>query len=427
MKKRIYIISPCRKEDIWRKRRATFVLPQMSLAILAELTPDSFEIRVTDELVDDIDFAWPADLIAISTNSTNAPRAYEVAKRFREKGATIIMGGIHPSVMPDEVLQHADALLVGEAEEMWPRILDDFLSGTLGQIYRCQAYPAAEKIPSGRWEVIHQKRYYVPRTFQTSRGCPYGCSFCSSTQFFGTKQRSRPIGNILAELKRYNGRLAVFIDDNIAGNSAYAKELFRALKPLNQRWVAQTSIDIARDNELLGLAAESGCAGLLIGFESVNADNSADVKKLRKAEQYAEHIREIRSAGIGVHGSFIFGFDHDTPDIFDSTVDFVMQNRLEVANYCKLTPFPGTRLFDEMSAEGRILHHDWEKYDRYHIVYRPKNISPEELHRKTLEAYMKTYSLGSILKRMPAKLQNILPYIAMNFSYRLGSKRLRRS
>jgi len=427
VKKRIYIISPCRNEDIWRKRRATFVLPQMSLAILAALTPDTFEIKVTDELVDDIDFAWPADLVAISTNSTNAPRAYEVAKQFREKGPRIIMGGIHPSVMPEEVLQHADALLVGEAEEMWQKILDDFLSGSLEQIYRCTEYPSPESIPSGRWEVIHQKRYYVPRTFQTSRGCPYGCSFCSSTQFFGTKQRCRPIGNVIAELKEYRGRLAVFIDDNIAGNNAYARELFRALKPLKQRWVAQTSIDIARDNELLRLAAESGCAGLLIGFESVNANNSADVKKLRKAEQYAEHIREIRAAGIGVHGSFIFGFDHDTPDIFDSTVEFVMQNRLEVANYCKLTPFPGTRLFEEMSAEGRILHHNWEKYDRYNIVYKPKNISPEELHQKTLEAYMKTYSIGSILKRMPAKLQNILPYFAMNISYRLGSKRLRRS
>ncbi|MBI5847245.1 MAG: B12-binding domain-containing radical SAM protein [Nitrospirae bacterium] len=425
--KRIYLISPCRNEDIWRKRRATFVLPQMSLAILAALTPERFEVKVTDELVDDIDFSYPADLVAISTNSTNAPRAYEVAKKFREKGSRIIMGGIHPSVMPDEVLRQADALLVGEAEEMWQIILDDFLSGSLLPIYRAAGYPAAESIPSGKWEMIHQKRYYVPRTFQTSRGCPYGCSFCSSTQFFGTKQRCRPIGNIISELKGYNGRLAVFIDDNIAGNSTYAKELFRALKPLKQRWVAQSSIDIARDNELLRLAAESGCAGLLIGFESVNANNSADMKKLRKAEQYAEHVSEIRSAGIGVHGSFIFGFDHDTPDIFDSTVDFVMNNRLEVANYCKLTPFPGTKLFEEMSKQGRILHHNWEKYDRYHIVYKPKNIPAEELHQKTLEAYLKTYSLGSILKRMPAKIQNILPYFAMNISYRLGSKRLRRS
>jgi len=399
----------------------------MSLAILAALTPDSFEIKVTDELIDDIDHAYPADLVAISTNSTNAPRAYEIADAFRNKGAGIVMGGIHPSVMPDEALKHADAVLTGEAEEMWGVILDDFLAGKMKDLYTCENYPSPEKIPSGDWNVMNQSRYYVPRTFQTSRGCPYGCAFCSSTQFFGTRHRCRPVGNVISELKDYRGRIAVFIDDNIAGNISYAKELFTALKPLRQRWVAQASIDIARDNELLRLAAESGCAGLLIGFESINPQNAGDIKKLRKAEQYADHIREIRAYGIGVHGSFIFGFDNDTPDVFDATVDFVLKNRLEVANYCKLTPFPGTRLYEEMSAAGRILHSNWEKYDRYNIVFRPENITEKQLREKTLEAYMKTYSISSILRRMPSGLKNILPYFAMNISYRLGAKRLSRS
>lgn len=399
----------------------------MSLAILAALTSDRFEIKVTDELVDDIDFAFPADLVAISTNSSNAMRAYEISRRFRDKGAKVIMGGIHPSVMPDEVLGHADSLLVGEAEDMWAGILDDFLSNDLRPRYRCGTYPDPSAIPSGKWDVIHQGRYYVPRTFQTSRGCPYGCSFCSSTQFFGMQHRCRPVGQVISEIRDYTGRIAVFIDDNIAGSPAYAKELFRAMKPLRKRWAAQTSVDIARDSELLRLAAESGCAGLLIGFESVNALNSGDVKKIRKVAQYEEHIREIKAHGIGVHGSFIFGFDNDTPDIFDSTVEFVMRNRLEVANYCKLTPFPGTRLFDELSAEGRILHRDWEKYDRYNIVYVPKNIAADELHRKTAEAYRKTYTAASILRRIPSRPGNVLPYLAMNISYRLGAKRLRSS
>ncbi len=427
MKTKLYIISPCRSEDIWRKRRVTFVLPKMSLAILAALTPERFDVNVTDELVDDVDFDFPADLVALSTNSSNAKRAYEIAGIFRGKGASVIMGGIHPSVMPEEVLLHADSLLIGEAEEMWPIILEDFLSGKLKQRYCCESYPDPSRIPSGKWELIHQRRYYVPRTFQASRGCPYGCSFCSSTQFFGTQLRCRPIGQVVAELRDYREKIAVFIDDNIAGHPAYAKELFSAMKPLKQRWVAQTSIDIARDSELLRLAAESGCAGLLIGFESINSLNSGDVKKIRKREQYEELIKEIKTHGIGVHGSFIFGFDHDTPETFDSTVEFVQRNRLEVANYCKLTPFPGTRLFDTMSDQGRILHRDWEKYDRYNIVYAPKNISSEELHRKTAEAYRKTYAVSSILGRMPAQLQNLLPYLAINVSYRLGAKRLRSS
>ncbi len=422
---RLYIISPCRAEDIWRKSRATFVLPQMSLAIIAALTPPDIEIKVTDELVDDIDFDYPADLVAISSNSTNAPRAYAVAKTFRERGAKVIMGGIHPSVMPDEALQHSDSVFIGEAEGTWEKVIDDFITGKLQDVYRCEGYPDPSKIPSGRWDMLNTGRYYVPRTFQTSRGCPHGCSFCSSTQFFGIKHRCRPVGHVIRELSEYKGRLIVFVDDNITGNHAYAKELFTAIKKIKKRWVAQSSIEIAKDNELLRFAAESGCAGILIGFESIDSSNARDVRKLREAEVYADHIKEIKSHGIGVHGSFIFGFDNDPPDIFENTLDFVMRNRLEVANYCKLTPFPGTRLFSDMLSQGRILHQNWERYDRYNIVFKPKNISVEELYEKTLNVYEKTYTLGSILKRMPGQIKNIPPYFAMNLSYRLGSKRLR--
>ncbi|MEW6109171.1 MAG: radical SAM protein [Nitrospirota bacterium] len=421
---RLYIISPCRHEDIWRKRRAAFVLPQMSLAILAALTPPGFEIKVTDELVDDIDFDYPADLVAISSNTTNSFRAYDVSKIFRGKGAKVIMGGIHPSVVPEEALKHADSVVIGEAEGIWGTVVDNFITNRMEKIYRADSYPEPSDIPSGRWDLLNTGRYYVSRTFQTSRGCPHGCSFCSSTQFFGVKHRCRPVESVISELKGYRGRLAVFIDDNIAGNPVYAKELFSGMKKIKRRWVAQSSVEIAKDNQLLRLAAESGCAGLLIGFESINSDNSRDVKKLRNVRQYSEYIKEIKAHGIGVHGSFIFGFDNDSVDVFENTVDFVMQNRLEVANYCKLTPFPGTKLFMDLSSEGRIIHKNWEKYDRYNIVFRPKNLPVEELHKKSLDAYLKTYSIRSIFKRMPSNIKNILPYFAINLGYRLGSRRL---
>lgn len=424
---RLYIISPCRPEDFWRKQRATFTLPQMSLAILAALTPSHVEIKITDELVDDIDFNYPADLVAITTNTTNSPRAYEVAGTFREKGVKVIMGGIHPSVMQDEALLHADSVFIGEAEELWNTVIDDFRGNSLKQLYKPETYPDPANIPFGRWDLLKTGRYYTRRTFQSTRGCPHGCSFCSSTQFFGKKHRCRPVGNVIVELKEYKGRLAIFIDDNIAGNPAYARELFTEIKKIKRRWVAQSSIEIAKNNELLRLAAESGCAGILIGFESVIAENSCDVKKLRKVEQYSEAIKEIKSHGIGVHGSFIFGFDNDTPEVFENTVDFVMKNRLEVANYCKLTPFPGTRLFGDMSAQGRILHTDWEKYDRHNIVFKTKSITTEELHKNARDAYLKTYSIKSILRRMPSNIRNILPYFAINLSYRMGAKRLKTS
>lgn len=423
----IYIISPCREQDIWRKKRSTFTLPPMALGILAALTPEDINIKVTDELVDDIDFSFPADVVALSVNSTSAYRSYEVAKIFKEKSAKVVMGGIHPSVMPDEAGGHADALVLGEAETVWAAVIDDLRRCDLKPLYRCEEKPDPSEIPTPRWDLLNERKYYVPRTFQVSRGCPYGCSFCSSTQFFGVKYRFRPIDRIVNELKGYRKRMAVFVDDNIVGNPAYSRELFKALKGTGKMWVAQSSIDIARDESLLRLASESGCAGLLIGFESIRYENRADVKKLKSPEEYAEAIQAIKGHDIGVHGSFVFGFDDDTPELFYSTMDFVMKNRLDVANYCKLTPFPGTKLFEKMDAEGRLRHKDWSQYDRYNIVYRPKNFSIDEFKYLADDIYRKTYSIPSIIKRMPYVLKNIPYYFAINLSYWFGAKARRRS
>ncbi|MGE5892800.1 MAG: B12-binding domain-containing radical SAM protein [bacterium] len=422
----LHIIAPCRGEDIWRKKKATFTLPPMSLALLAALTPPEFTIRVTDELVDDIDFRFPADLVALSVNTTNAFRAYEVAQKFRESGAAVVMGGIHPSVMPDESLRHADSIVIGEAEPVWPEVLDDFKRGALKSTYHCAQKPDPGLIPQPRWEFLGEKKYYVPRTFQVSRGCPHGCSFCSSTQFFGVQYRFRPIDRVVDEISSYPKRMVVFVDDNIVGKPDYSRELFKALRGLRKMWVAQSSIDIAKDESLLKLAAESGCAGLLIGFESIRYENRADVKKLRSADDYAAAIRIIKKHGIGVHGSFVFGFDDDTADLFSSTMDFVLRNRLDVANYCKLTPFPGTRLFERMEQEGRLLHRNWSLYDRYNVIFQPKHFSIEEFKDLADGIYRKTYSIPSILRRTPRVMRNIPYYYAINMSYWRGA-RLRRS
>jgi radical SAM superfamily enzyme YgiQ (UPF0313 family) len=423
----LYIIAPCRKEDIWRKRRATFTLPPMALAILAALTPEDFSIKVTDELVDDIDFSFPADIVALSVNTTSAFRAYEVAARFRKTGARIVMGGIHPSVMPEESSRHADSIVIGEAEGIWEELMNDIMAGQLKTVYECVDRPLPETIPAPRWELLHENKYFVPRTFQVSRGCPYGCNFCSSTHFFGIKYRFRPVGRVMDEIRDYTKRMIVFVDDNIVGKFDYSRELFKALKGKNKMWVAQSSIDIAKDESLLRLASDSGCAGLLIGFESIRYGNKSDVKKLKTAKEYEEAIKTIRGYGIGVHGSFVFGFDDDNVDTFHSTVDFVMKNRLEVGNYCKLTPFPGTRLFEKMNKEGRLLHRNWSLYDRYNIVFRPKNFSIEEFRRLADKAYKRTYSIPSIIRRTPTVVKNIPYYYAMNLSYWFGARVRRKS
>jgi len=397
----------------------------MALAILAALTPPDIELRVTDELVDDIDYAWPADAVALSVNTTSSPRSYEVARHFRGLGAKVIMGGIHPSVMPDDAQAHADAVVIGEAEAIWPQVLDDLRVGKLRERYEA-VHPDPAAIPTPRWDLIHGKRYFTTRTFQVSRGCPYGCEFCSSTRFFGTKYRFRPIERVVEEVKSYPKRFMVFVDDNIVGRADYSRELFKALKPLKKRWVAQASIDIARKDDLLRLAKESGCAGVLIGLESVRPENRESIKKMRSIEEYEAAIAELRRAGIGVHGSFVFGFDGDTADVVDATVDFVLRNKLEVANYCKLTPYPGTKLYERFNAEGRITESDFSRFDRYNLVFEPQGMSRDELYRKADEAYARTYSLSSILRRVPAKIQNIPYYFAINLSYRMGARRRRK-
>jgi radical SAM superfamily enzyme YgiQ (UPF0313 family) len=393
----------------------------MSLAILASLTPEPVEIKITDELVEDIDFSVKPDLVAISVNTTNSFRAYEVAGHFRNKGARIIMGGIHPSFMSEEAFRYADSVVIGEAESIWQEVIADFQRGRLKPLYQ-GTYPDMEAIPHPKWELLKNKSYFVPRTFQVSRGCPYGCSFCSSTRFFGQKYRFRPVNNIVEEIKSYDKKFIVFVDDNIVGKPDYSRELFLALKPLKKRWVAQSSIDIAKDESLLKLAAESGCAGLLIGFESIRYSNKKDIRKLRTPEEYAEKIKIIHSYGIGVHGSFVFGFDEDTVDVFKDTVDFVFKNRLEVANYCKLTPFPGTELYEKMRKEERLITMNWSKYDRYHLVFRPKNIGIEKIYSLTDEAYQKTYSPISIIRRTPHVIKNIPYYFAINLNYWFGAK-----
>jgi radical SAM superfamily enzyme YgiQ (UPF0313 family) len=397
----------------------------MALAILAALTPRDIDLRVTDELVDDIDYAWPADAVALSVNTTSSPRSYAVARHFRELGAKVIMGGIHPSVMPDEAQAHADAVVIGEAEAVWPQVLDDLRASRLRERYEA-THPDPADIPAPRWDMVHGKRYFTRRTFQVSRGCPYGCEFCSSTRFFGTKYRFRPIERVVEEVKSYPKRFMVFVDDNIVGRADYSRELFKALKPLKKRWVAQASIDIARKDDLLRLAKESGCAGVLIGLESVRPENRESIKKMRSIEEYEAAIAELRRAGIGVHGSFVFGFDGDTADVVDATVDFVLRNKLEVANYCKLTPYPGTKLYERFNAEGRITESDFSRFDRYNLVFEPQGMGRDELYRKADEAYARTYSLPSILRRIPMKIQNIPYYFAINLSYRMGARKRRK-
>ena len=422
---RVVLISPTSSGYIWKRRRAAFTLPPMALPLLAAVTPKEVEVRLVDEAVEEIDLHLQADLIGISSMTATAPRAYALAQHFRTRGIPVVMGGIHPSTLPEEALRYCDAVVIGEGEMLWPQVVRDVQHRRLQKIYRNADSLDLSRIPHPRWDLLPSKKYFIPRTVQVTRGCPHGCAFCSVSPFFGRTHRSRPVGQVLEEIRAMPKRLLIFSDDNIIADPQVARELFSAMVPLRKRWVAQCSIAIADDPELLSLAARSGCIGLLIGFESISSEVLRSVGKgINLKVRYDEAIRKIHARGIHIQASFIFGFDGDTRETIARTVQFVKTNRLTGVNYCHLTPFPGTRLFQDLAEEGRILTRDWSRYDRQNIVFQPRHFTPQELQDQIFWAYRQTYNLRSLWQRRPFSFQHLSLYLALNFGYLKGLRRM---
>lgn len=422
---RVVLISPAAPAYVWRKKRAAFTMPAVTLPLLAALTPPQVELRLIDEVVEDVDFNLGADLVGLSAMTATAARAYQLADHFRSRGIPVVLGGVHPSSLPEEALQHGDALVIGEAESVWPKVLEDAAGGRLQRIYQNTGQASLADLPHPRWDLVPTRKFFISRTVQFSRGCPMACSFCSVSSYFGRSYRFRPLAQVMEEIRALPRRLFVFVDDNLTGEPARAKELFAAMIPLKKKWVGQASLSIADDRELLDLAARSGCIGLLIGFESISPDVLRSIgKKVHLRRRYEEAIRCIHAHGIHIQGSFIFGFDGDTPEGVRSTVRFVKENRLTGVNYCHLTPFPGTRLFADLEQQGRILHRDWSRYDRQNIVFRPLHFTPAQLQEKIFWAYRQTYNLRSLWQRRPSSFQHFSLYLALNFGYMKGVKKM---
>ena len=424
---RVVLIAPAATSYIWRKRRAAFTMPPMALPLLASLTPPEADVRLIDEAVEDVDLKLDADLVGLSAMTANVSRAYALADHFRSRGIPVVMGGVHPSSLPQEALQHCDAVVIGEAENLWPQVVQEAAQGRLERTYKNSAPVLLETLPAPRWDLLQAKRYFIPQTVQVSRGCPMACSFCSVSSYFGRSHRSRPIPQVIAEVKALPRKLFIFVDDNIAGDPDTAKELFATMIPLKKKWVGQCSLSISEDAELLDLATRSGCLGLLIGFESISPAVLRSIgKRVNLGRKYEEAIRRIHARSIHIQGSFIFGFDDDTAEGIQSTVQFVKQNRLTGVNYCHLTPFPGTKLYADLENEGRLLHRDWARYDRQNIVFRPRNFTPEELQNYIFWAYRQTYNWRSFWQRRPDSFQHFSLYLALNFGYMKGVRKMER-
>ena len=435
---KILLISPTWKEKTEKERlgrHKVFKVPPHSLISVAALTPKDIDIEIIDENIEEIDFDKKVDLVGITTMTASSPRAYEIADIFRHKGVPVVLGGMHVTAMPQEAAQHADAVVIGEAEGNWERLIQDLRSkgkNGLTSFYQSSQRPDPAKIPIPRRELVEDKRYLLNRFLQLTRGCPFDCNFCSVSRFFGKKYRFRPVKKVIEEIKGMTGkslktRFLGFLDDNIVGNVNYARELFKALIPYNLLWVGQSSIDIARHEDVLQLAAASGCKGLFIGFESIS---EASLKETNKSHNrisfYEKAIKKIHQVGISIEGAFIFGFDHDDKSIFQKTVEFIEKVKLDMIQFTILTPLPATRLYDKLEKEGRITDRNWSNYDFSHVVFRPKLMTPQELKEGYDWAYRRIYNLPSIFKRVGGSLEGgrwKWLYLSARFFLNIGYRR----
>ena len=394
------------------------MMPQLALYILEGLTPKEHEVTIVEEETEPIDLDQDCDLVGISCMTANAPRSYDLCREFKNRGKTVILGGVHPTILPDEALQHADSVVIGEAEGVWETLLGDFQNNQLKKTYHDPINDLGKYIHKD-FKKIFQSRRFSLIPILTTRGCPYHCDFCCVTNLFGEKIRHVPIENVVRDIKESGSKRFIFLDDNIIGSPKYAKELFRAIKPLKIKWVGQASVSLlVADDELIQLAAESGCKMLFFGIESVAEEQ---FKTMRKAIKDIDHLenafKKIKKMGILIHASMVFGFDSDTREVFDNTVEFLIKNKINTVSFNVLTPYPGTKTYDNLKSENRLTTTEWKYYDHNTVVFKPKNMTPYELQIGKVNARKKFYSTKSVIRRLSGNMYNPLIYIATNYGH----------
>lgn len=387
------------KHSLWG--RIFFRFPYLSLTMLAGLTDDAWDVTIVDENVEPIPYTPLPDLVGISLMTPLASRGYRIAQKFRDRGVPVVLGGIHPTMMPQEAGRYADAVVLGEAERTWPQVLADVKSDRLKAEYAAGGFHSLAHLPMPRRDLLNRKAYFFIKTVQTTRGCPFDCEFCSVTAFYGRTYRTRPVADVVREIEAMGGGHIFFVDDNIIGRPDYAKKLFQALKPMKIKWFSQASLNITKDRDLLRLAAESGCGGLFIGFESLSQDTLKSLgKSPNSVKQYQAAVKAIHDQGIGIQGSFIFGADTDDHSVFSNVLRFTEKAHIEAAIFSVLTPFPGTKIYNKLQTEDRILHHNWELYDMNHVVFKPRKMTPAQLQDGLIWAYRRLYGYPGIIKRL---------------------------
>jgi radical SAM superfamily enzyme YgiQ (UPF0313 family) len=402
---RLTLIHPCIGRRAGQRYLRSWEMEPLPPATIAGLTPPDVEIRFYDDRMEQIPFDEPTDLVALSVETYTARRAYQIASEYRRRGIPVVMGGFHPTLCPDEVSRYAEATVVGEAEQIWPRLIDDFRHGKLEPVYRSAARPSLRGLRPDR-RIFRGKRYLPIGLVEAGRGCHFRCEFCAVQSVFRNTQTRRPLDEVIAEVRsiRDSRRMFFFVDDNITSNLSEAKEFFRALAPLGIRWVSQSSINAAHDEEFLDLLAHSGCQGVLIGFESLNPVALSAMNKSFNTMRggYEAALANLRRFGLRLYATFIFGYDADTAESFTHATEFAKAHRFYIAAFNHLTPFPGTPLYARLASDNRLLYDPWwlDARYRYNMVpFQPASMTPEELQRHCLDARRSFYAWPSIVQR----------------------------
>ena len=397
----------------------------LPIATVAGLTPSDIELRFFDDRMESVDTDAPCDAVAISVETYTAKRAYSIAELYRKRGIPVIMGGFHATLAPDDVANHADAVIIGEAEEVWGRMLEDLRCGTLAPGYRASAVTSLEKIKTNR--AIFAGRKYLPVTLvETGRGCCYSCDFCCIGAFFASTRRQRPLEATMKDILalKDQARLFFFVDDHFAADPSAAAELMRQIRGLGIRWVSQMSLPAALDEDFVALMRESGCTGILTGIESLDEKNLACMNKSFNASARTQALKNLKRHKISVYPTFVFGYDWDVRESFDIAVDFAIKHGFYVAAFKHLMPFPGTPLYERLKTEGRLRYDAWwldENYRYSDLAFFPKTLAPEDISRGCSDARRRFYSWTNIIRRMNRenlsdffKLRNYLPINLMH-------------
>lgn len=413
------------KSGIYKKplRYACLTMPTLAGLIPANIKA---EIKIVDEMVESLDESIEVDLVGISAITPTANKAYEIADKFRKRGVPVVLGGIHPTLMPEESILHANSVIIGYAEKSWPQLLEDFEKGKMKKFY-CQSDSfSLNNISLPRRDLTKQSAYMTNNTLEATRGCPNKCEFCIFQGFKINKYYKKPIDEVLYEVSQIKGKSMVFLDANLIGEKDYAKELFRRMIPFKKWWIGAVTVELTKDKELFDLIVRSGCKGVLIGFESLSQQTLDKINKsFNSVQEYKEIVKELHSHGIAIHGSFVFGFEDDTPKTFQDVLEFVNEAKIDFPQYTLYTPFPGTPVYNKLKKEGRIITNNWSLYNGQNCVFKPNRITPHDLEKGLQWIQRQTYSLNYILKRVNSKPYLLKPIILLiNLLYGYYTRRI---